>query len=207
MKRWFLLLGMLVFPLQSVPADFEEGVHYVEIPFSDSLYKKGGKVQVNEFFWYGCGHCFSFEPVLNSWLKKKPAHIDFVTTPAFLPKRMVHAKAYYAFKAMGKLKKLHGALFNAIHIDKKKLNSEDILADFVGSQGEDASAFRKAFNSFAVDHQSKLAAKLGQRYGVNSVPTLVIDGRFITTGRMAGNNKAMLELTEFLAKKIIQGAR
>ena len=196
-----LMLGFLVVMSFSVKAAFEAGTHYVEIPFSTSL-KTGNKVEVREFFWYGCGHCFKFEPLLNTWKKNKPKAAQFVTTPAFLPKRTAHAKAYYAFEKMGKLEKLHTAFFNALHIDRRKIDTMDDIADFVAEQGEDKKAFLKSFKSFATDHKVKQAMQLGQKYGVQSVPTLVIDGRYLTTASMTGNHENMLKLVDYLVEKI-----
>jgi len=192
---------VLLLPGAAASAGFDEGTHYIEIPFSESL-KTGDKVEVREFFWYGCGHCFQLEPLLHNWLEKKPEAAQFVTTPAFLPKREAHAKAYYAFEAMGKLEKLHTAFFNALHVDQRKLDTAEAIADFVDEQGEDKKAFLKAFKSFATDHKVKQAMQLGQQYGISSVPTIVIDGRYFTTAGMTGSHEKMLELVDFLVEKI-----
>jgi len=196
-----LMLGFLVLISFTSKAEFEAGTHYIEIPFSESL-KTGNKVEVREFFWYGCGHCFRFEPLLKTWKKNKPKAAQFVTTPAFLPKRSAHAKAYFAFTEMGKLAKLHTAFFNALHIDRRKLDTMEAIAGFVAEQGEDKKAFLKSFKSFATDHKVKQAMQLGQKYGVNSVPTLVVDGRYLTTAGMTGSHESMLKLVDYLVEKI-----
>lgn len=206
MKRFFLILGVcLLAPLSSAQAAFEEGVHYIEIPFSESLYKKGGKVEVREFFLYTCPYCFQLEPRLKSWLKTKPKYVNFVATPG--SHNTVHAKTYYSFKAIGKLKKLHVAFFNSIHVDNKKYDDMYSIAKFVKAQGEDEAVFRKSFDSFSVNRQAKQAALLAQKYGVRNVPTLIIDGRFLTGARMAGSFESMLKLAEHLSKMIIKGKK
>lgn len=191
---------MLIVPAQVFSA-FEAGKHYVEIPFSESL-NTGKSVEVREFFWYGCGHCFQFEPILQAWKKNKSENANFVTTPAFLPRREAHAKAFYAFDSIGKHEKLHTVFFSALHVERRKLENVDDIANFVAQNGEDKKAFLSAYNSFGTDHKVKQATQLGLKYGVNSVPTLIVDGRYLITASMAGGNEGMLKVVDYLVAKV-----
>lgn len=203
LKRILVVLLMGLAPLMARAEKFEDGIHYLDIPFSQSLVKQnGGKVEVREFFWYGCGHCYSFEPVLADWLKNKPAHVLFVRTPAFLPKRGDHAKAYYAFEAMGAVDKLHKSFFDELHARHNRLENQDSIAGFVKKQGADVEAFNKAFKSFGVDSQVRQAQQLATSYGVSSVPTVVVDGRYVVTPTLAqGSFPKMLQIINFLVEK------
>lgn len=201
----FVLAAIGLLPV-SASALFKAGTHYVELPFSQSL-KTGKVVEVREFFWYGCGHCFQLEPLLTNWKKNKPKAAKLVTTPSFLPKRVEHAKAYYAFETMGKRDKLHGALFNAIHVKRRKLDTADALANFVEERGEDKQAFLKAYGSFDTDRKVKEATQLAQRYGIQSVPTLIIDGRYMTSASMTGSHQNMLKVVDYLVNRIAKSGK
>lgn len=186
-------------------ARFEEGKHYVAIPFSEKL-DTGKKVEVREFFWYGCGHCYAFEPKLEQWLKNKPASALFVRTPAF-PRKAVHARSFYAFEAMGIVDKVHRKFFDELHQQNKRLDTEDAVAAFVKNNGFDADEFRKKFKSFAVDHKTKKAFSLARSYGVNSVPTIVVDGRYKVTTSTAGSHEKVIEVINYLVDKIAKSRK
>ncbi|GMR19445.1 MAG: thiol:disulfide interchange protein DsbA/DsbL [Gammaproteobacteria bacterium] len=198
-RTWFLLIGIM-FPVLSM-GGYEEGVHFIEIPFSESP-ETGNKVEVREFFWYGCPYCYSLEPVLERWLKNKPKAVTFVRTPAFMPRRINHGKAYYAFEALGKLNTMHGKFFSAVQSDANRLEKVARIVAFVEKNGIDSKAFNKAYNSFDVDRKVKLATQLAQKYGINSVPTMVIDGRYLTNGSMAGGHEGLLKVVNYLVKRV-----
>lgn len=195
----FIISGLLA-PVANA-AKYKEGVHYIEIPFSDSL-DTGKKVEVREFFWYGCPHCFSFEPILEKWLKTKPKAAKFVRTPAFLPKRNNHARTYFALESLGKLGDLHGKLFTKVQNDKKKLNDKDAIVAFVSKHGVNKKKFLKAWDSFDVDRKTKEAHQLAQKYAIHSVPNIVVDGRYIIGADSAGGQVSMLKVVDYLVAKI-----
>lgn len=205
MKRmiWGLIWVLGLVPLAQAQK-FQEGVHYVEIPFAEPL-ENGSRVEVREFFWYGCPHCYSLEPVLERWLKRKPRNVDFVRTPAFLPKRLVHAKAYYAFQSLENSDKLHAAFFRAYHEQGQRFASQAEVARWLAAQGVDAGKFDKAYSSFSVDHQVRLAQSLAGKYGINSVPTLVIEGRYLTTSTMAGGHEGVMRVVDYLVNRVASG--
>ena len=189
----FLLPGL-------VHAGFEEGKHYMVLPFPAQV-ETGDKIEVREFFWYGCPHCYVLEPVLANWLKKIPANAQFVRNPGTAPRWMIHAQTYYTFEALGVLEKLHGPFFKAMQDKPGAFNDEKAIADFAASQGVDRKKFDDAFNSFGVRLKLEKAKQFNQDLNISSVPTLVVDGKYMTTASMAGGEEQMLKLLDDLIAK------
>ena len=132
-------------------AQYEEGVHYQVLDPQAPLSTSGEGIEVSEYFSYGCGHCFQFDPVLNAWLDKQPEDVNFDRTPAVWNDYYGNlAQTYYTLKAMDVLESLHVAVFEAIHIQRKNLSKPGVMADFLEEAGVDPEAFAKVFNSFGV---------------------------------------------------------
>lgn len=182
-------------------AKYTEGVEFQAI--MPQPVDTGKSIEVREFFWYGCPHCYVFEPQLSAWLKKGlPANAKFVRTPAvFRPDWEVHARAYYTFEALGAIDKLHGAFFDAINKDKRTFADAAAVAAFAAQHGVAKDKFMAAWNSFNVDSQTRKALTLARAYEITGVPSLVVDGKYLTDGAKAGGNVPMLKLTEFLVDK------
>lgn len=205
MKRVFnnlFLIVFLVFALTgiSVAAQYQEGKHYKRI----DTQKTGNpdKVEVLEFFWYGCPHCYSFEPYIKKWKQNKPANVEFIRIPAtFRPSWTLHARAYYALKMMGKLDKLHPQIFNELHNRKKRLDSIDALADFVSKHGVDRSEFIDAMNAFSVENNIRKATRQVSNYKINGVPAIAVNGKYLVTGTMAGDYENMIKIMQYLVEK------
>lgn len=197
-SAWMAALCLLPWLAQ---AQYLEGIEYAQIKNPQPV-ETGKKIEVRELFWYGCPHCYTLEPTLEKWLKNIPPKAEFVRMPAVMnPPWEVHARAYYAFEALGVTAKLHKPFFDAIHQAKRNLNDLDSIADFVGEHGVDKKKFRDAFKSFSVDANVKNATQLGQRYGATSVPTMIVDGKYLTNGSMAGGYGPMLKVVEYLIDK------
>jgi len=185
-------------------AEYLEGVEYAAIDRPQPV-STGNKIEVREVFMYSCPHCFHFEPTLEKWLKTKPKNVEFLRLPAiFRPTLEPHARTYYALEALRAPAKVHEAIFEAIHVQHRALNDEDALAKFVAEQGVNEQQFRQAFHSFSVDAQIREAQALGTAYGIDSVPSMVVDGKYRTNGSMAGSNDAMLKVVDYLVKKSAQ---
>jgi protein dithiol oxidoreductase (disulfide-forming) len=162
-----------------------------------------GKVEVVEFFWYNCSHCYDFEPALTTWLKAPPQGIAFKRVPVvyredFLPQ----ARAYYAFESLGKLEELHKKMFTAIHTEKKVLNTPEQISDWVAAQGVDKDTFMKAYTSFSVQSKANRAKQLTEAFEIDGTPTMAVGGKFLTTGSLAGSHAAVLQVTEQLASGV-----
>ena len=197
-KILFALLVLVYIPACS-SAEYQEGRHYQILPFGES--PGGDAVEVREFFWYGCPHCYHLEPELDNWLKKKPKNAKFVRTPALLPRELVHAKTYYALESLGKVDAVHKPIFEAIHLQEQHMHSPEAMATFVAKYGVDKAAFLKAYASFGVDSQTREAVLLASKYQIRSVPTVVVDGRYQTSASHAGGNAELIKVIDYLVAK------
>ena len=160
------------------------------------------KIEVIEFFWYGCPHCYAFEPTLEKWVKNLPANVEFIRLPAaFNELWSKHAKAYYTAEALGVVDKVHADFFDAIQNKKEKLDTEEELAKFFAAHGMSESQFHEAYNSFSVDAKTRQAALMGGRYGVTGVPAIIINGKYRTNGTLAGSHEKMIEVMDKLIKQ------
>lgn len=201
MKRLIGLLAISILFLPSLAgADVREGVDYVRVNPAQPV-ETGAKIEVREFFWYGCPHCFTLEPVLEKWQKTMPKNSQFVRTPAIFNERWaVHARAYYAFETLGITGKMHNALFHAMHVDKRPLTDADSLAAFVAEKGGDRQAFLNAYNSFSMPANVNRAMQAGRAYNIESVPTLIVDGKYKTSANIPGGPERLPQVLDFLVK-------
>lgn len=157
------------------------------------------KVEVIEFFWYGCPHCFDFEPTLAKWVKSLPKNVEFIRQPAvFSDLWGKHAKAYYTAEALGIVDKIHQDFFDTIQIKKEHLETEEQLAKFFAAHGVAEADFKKAYNSFPVDMKVRQAATTAAKYGISGVPAIVINGKYKTSGPVAGSHEKMIEIMDKL---------
>lgn len=208
MKSMLLALTLLV-PLGSAWADapvksVEEMVHYDTIAIPVDVKAAPGEVVVQELFSFNCGHCHHFEPTVQAWLEKKPANVRFERVEvAFNPGWVPLSKAYYALKQLGKADELTPAIFNAVHNERRPLNTPELIADFVASKGVDREAFLKAYNGFVVDSEMRRGIQLARQYDVHGVPAVVVQGKYRIEGELAGGNDKMLGVADALAAKIV----
>jgi len=197
----FSVIVLAVTGFQASAEEYREGEHYqlVSPPVPTA---SGDKVEVVEMFWYGCGHCFSFEPVLEAWLKKKPDNVSFKRIPAVFAQNWVPAaRAFYAAAALGVSDKLHRPLFDAIHVDQRKLFDEDSLIKFAGEVGIPEDEFRNAYDGMTIDGKVKQAMFATRDYQIDGVPSIIVAGKYRVTASMAGSQKAMLKVVDFLVDK------
>ncbi len=160
------------------------------------------KVEVMEFFWYGCPHCYHFEPELNAWIKSKPASVNFFRQPAvFNEQWAAHAKAFFTAEALGVLDKVHADFYDAIQNKHEKLESEGDLAVFFKAHGVAESDFHQAYKSFAVDSKMRQATGLAAKYGITGTPSLVVNGKYVISPGKAKSFPRMIEITNALIKK------
>lgn len=199
-KILFITLLVLNFFTSAGAADYTAGVDYKTIDQQPT--DTGDNIEVLEFFWYGCPHCYHFEPEVSAWNKSKPANVTFIRVPAvFRPDWKVQARAYYALELMGVIEQLHGKIFDAIHKHKKRLNTLDSIADFVASEGIDKDKFIAEYNSFVVDGKVRKAVKKMKAYKIEGVPTVAVNGKYKTSGRMAGSYENMIKIINHLIEK------
>lgn len=190
-----LLLSMIMAPAWA--AKFVEGKHYVEIPFSEKL-DTGKKVEVREFFWYGCGHCFKFEPIVHPWSKKLPADVDFYQQPGDFGGWSNETQLHYTMEALGILDKAAPLVFNEYHVLKNKLKSDAKRIKFFGMLGVSEADYTKAWNSFAVSSKVKVAQARTRSYRATGVPAIVVNGKYRIDTRSAGGFERMLKIADYL---------
>jgi thiol:disulfide interchange protein DsbA len=179
---------------------FQLGVNYERLSPTQPTSSNPDQVEVAEVFWYGCPHCFHFDPLVEQWRQSKADYIHFIRIPAvWNPTLQIHARAFYTAEALGKGNEMHTEFFKEIHERGNFLDTEAKLQEFFGRFGVDAAAFKGAFDSFAVHSKLQRADELNRRYRVNSVPTIIINGKYTTDGGQAGSYEDLLELIDTLA--------
>ncbi|MCJ7558672.1 MAG: DsbA family protein [Gammaproteobacteria bacterium] len=178
---------------------FVAGKHYTLINPAQPTSSAPDQVEVAEFFYYTCPHCYNFEPFVQTYLARKPAYVNFVRVPAVFNQGLeLYARAYYTAEAMGILDKTHGAMFKEIHVKRNMMTTENAIVDFYISQGVDGVIFRKTFNSFAVDTKLRQGATMAQRFKISGVPTVIVNGKYVTGGSLAGSYETLLEIIDEL---------
>jgi len=188
-------------PTRALALEIDEGIDY-RVVAQPMRAEDGDDVEVLELFWYGCPHCYHLEPKIKQWLAGKPDGVSFRRLPAAASPRWVpHAKAYYAAEMLGVLDKLHEPLFKAMHEEKRKIYTEDQIIAFAKEQGIDADAFRNAYDSFPVDMQVRKAADLAQRYNIDGVPAIVVNGKYVTSATQTGSRDRMFAVIDHLIAK------
>ncbi len=176
-----------------------EGKQYTRLQMPQPT-EQAGKVEVIEFFWYGCSHCMDFEPLLQPWVKKLPADVVFRKVPAvFNPNWALGARLFYTFEALGLAERLNVAAFNAVQKERINLNDEKAVGDWAARQGVDRQKFLDMYKSFAVDGKVRKAAEMTQEYGFSGVPALVVGGKYLLAS--VGTLEDLLRVTDFLIAK------
>jgi thiol:disulfide interchange protein DsbA len=205
-KHLLLSLCLVVFAPLSALAEqsadnYVEGTHYDLItPAIRTL--EPGKIEVAEFFWYGCGHCYNFEPMLVQWKKTLADDVNFVGSPAMWnPLMELHAKAFYAADALGVLDTMHPVLFQAMNVDRKKLGSQGEIAELFAAHGVAVEDFNKAFDSFGVGSQVRQANSRARAAKITGTPALMVNGKYHISSRKAGSQADMLKIAEHLIEK------
>jgi thiol:disulfide interchange protein DsbA len=194
----FCLSGIIAAQSQKI----EEGFDYRILPIAQPLESKG-KVEVIEFFWYGCPHCYDFEHELNAWLKRQPKDVIFRKVPvAFRDDFMPHSQLFYALEAMGKGDALNDKVMYAMHKENKRLMTENEIADWAASQGIDRNTFLATYRSFAVVSKARAARQMADAYRIDGVPTVVMQGRYVTSPSIAGTKAKAISVMEHLEQKI-----
>ncbi len=197
-----IILSVLLLGGSALAKSFQEGVQYVPIQPQPAM-ASGDEVEVIEFFWYGCPHCSEFEPVVKAWAARQPEQVRFMQMPVFFGGAAdMHAQVYYALESIGELERLHKPLFDAIHVAKRKLRSRAEVDEFLRENGVDMDKFGAAMGSFAVAAKANRARALMRRYGIRSVPAIVIDGRY-RSGTGFSSYQEITEVVDHVVAKVM----
>ena len=186
-----------------------EGQHFVRLstPVPVSLPGPDKKIEVIEFFWYGCPACYAFEPAIDAWSRRLPPDVAFRQVHVgYSPQVQMHQKLFFALEEMGQLATMNKRVFAAIHQQNRRLTSESEIMTFVTSSGLDGAKFADAFKSFGVNTKINRAKQLTAAYKIDGVPALGINGRFYTSGSLAGSNERSLAVADFLIQRSRQQA-
>jgi protein dithiol oxidoreductase (disulfide-forming) len=165
----------------------------------------GNKIEVIEFFYYGCPHCYDLEPYLKKWMGGAPKEVAFRRIPAVFREDWVPlTKTFYTLEALGELNRLHGDVFEAIHVKQINLNNEQTLFDWMEQHGVNRKKFADAYNSFSVNSRVEFAKKLTKAYGVQGTPSLVVDGKYLTGPGLTGSHESAMQVLDQLIEKARQ---
>jgi thiol:disulfide interchange protein DsbA len=192
----------------NAPTPWQEGVNYTRLVPAQPTAVAAGQVEVLEFFWYACPHCYAIDPLVEAWKKTKPAYVSFSRVPVMWNEgHRSLARLYYTLDSIGKLNDLHAAIFKEIHVKNDPLvdlsnddaQSEKIQTAFVQTQGVSAEAFKNAYHSFSVENSLQRADQLVQRYRISGVPAFVINGKYVADVGTAQGEDRLMSLVSDLA--------
>lgn len=195
------ILGFIAQAAES-QTNWIEGTHYFKIAPPLKMPAVESRVRVTEFFWYGCSHCFDFEPSLNEWKKNKKAYIEFNRIPAIFDRKWAgHARAFYTARKLLILDDFHGKLFNSLHEKKEKIYTDVQIGKFFEKLNIKEEVFNTVFNSFEIDASARKALSLTRDSGISGVPSIVINGKYRTSVRYTGSFENLLKVVDYLASK------
>lgn len=205
MKKFLMAAAwaaLLIAPMAiAAPFQYEAGKYYAKLPIPIRT-PDPTKIEVTEYFSYGCPHCYEFDPELTAWKATLPSDVQFDRTPAVWNKEYeVYAQTYYTEKTLNILDKLHTPIFQAIHVQGMRLDTPAAMAKFFAQFGVDPKVFAKTYTSFGVRADVQQAEARGRAYRASGVPTLIINGKYRIEGSMAGSNANMLRVADFLIDK------
>ncbi len=178
------------------------GTHYTEIPVPVNT-NDPSKIEVVEAFWYGCSHCFRFEPLIVNWEQNKADDVDFVRFPAMWNALMkIHAQVYYTAEALDAVELVHEHVYNAINLEGNRLQNERQIGELFAEHGIAREDFERAFNSFSVRTKVNQAEARMRDYGVRSTPNMIVNGKYlIATGPNVPSQQELLEVVDFLVER------
>lgn len=202
LKRVLLTLSLLVLPFAAQAEDAYVAGKDFDVINPAIRTADADKIETVEFFWYGCGHCYNFEPVLAQWKKTLSDDVSFRGVPAMWGGAMeLHAKAFYAARALGVEEKMDQVMFQALNVDRKQLRTDDEIAKLFEQNGVAEEDFFKAYNSFGVSSQVSQANATARAAKITGTPAMMVNGKYLIGPRKAGSTANMLKIADFLIEK------
>jgi len=198
MRKIFALLtaALLALPLGAAG----QQLSYSEVKPPQPVESKG-KIEVIEFFWYGCIHCYNLEPHIETWLKSLPKDVEFRRVPAVFNQRWAYdAAVFYALEAMGVLDKLHRPLFDAIHKDRLRTDNAQAMDEWLQKRGVDPKKFNDALKSFGVQSKARRATQLTLAYKIDGTPAMAVNGRYTVSAEQGRTQQGMLKTVDGLVE-------
>jgi len=205
MKRFFSLFvaALVVAPLLALA---QGKYQYTELNPSQPVDTDGKKIEVVEFFWYGCPHCYNLEPALENWVKKLPPDVQFRPIPAVFNQQWAHdAAIFYAFDALGVLPRVHRAFFYAIHRDHLRTDDKAAMSEWLKKNNIDPNKFFETMNSFGVQSKVQRAKKLSVDYKIDGTPAMAVQGRYTVSAEQGRSHEGMLDTVSYLIDLVRKG--
>ena len=194
--KYFLLATIII--LITSPNVFAQ--KYVQI--STEKQQESKSIIIYEFFWYGCPHCYNLEPTMERIEADLDKDTKIVKLPVALRDSWIpHAKLYYALQQMGKIDEVHNLIFEEIHLEDNRLNTEQQMVDFLGKHGIDTNKFMEKYNSFGTEARVKKASNLAKKYQINSVPTIIVNGKYLTSGSYVSSYDELYSVINLLIER------
>lgn len=199
MKRFFalaLILSCAWLPSAGLAQTPAKNVPYLELTPPQPT-ESQGRIEVVEFFWYGCPHCYALEPVINPWIQKLPSEVSFRRVPAIFNEQWgIAARVFYALEAINEEARVHTALFDAIHKEGLRITDESVMTGWLGKRGIDLEKYKAAYRSFGVESKLKRAQQMTQSYRIDGVPALAVQGRYVVSASMINDRQELLNATD-----------
>ena len=184
---------------QSAGLDIEGRYEFLQPPQQTET---GDRIEVVDVFWYGCPHCYTFLPMLEAYELDKPEYVEIRRLPAiFSESWAAHARAFYTAMLLGVVDQTHRPLFEEIHEQRNPTDHREALAAFFERQGVDRGTFEQTWDSFAVESLVRKSIVMQQRYGITGTPSVVVNGKYRVTGRLAGSYENMIQVVMALVEK------
>jgi len=173
---------------------------YVQI--STEKQQDSKDIIIYEFFWYGCPHCFNLEPTMDRIEADLENDTKIIKIPVALRQSwMPHAKLYYALEQMDKIDEMHNLIFEEIHLENNRLITEEQIVSFLGQHGIDTTKFLEKFNSFGTEARIKKSSNLARKYQINSVPTIIVNGKYLTSGSFVSSYDELYSVINLLIER------
>ncbi|MDC0414796.1 thiol:disulfide interchange protein DsbA/DsbL [Gammaproteobacteria bacterium] len=194
-KYLFLAIFLIIITSPNVFAQ-----KYVQI--STEKQQESKSIIIYEFFWYGCPHCYNLEPTMERIEADLDKDTKIVKLPVALRDSWIpHAKLFYALQQMGKIDEVHNLIFEEIHLEDNRLNTEQQMVDFLGKHGIDTNKFMEKYNSFGTEARIKKASNLAKKYQINSVPTIIVNGKYLTSGSYVSSYDELYSVINLLIER------
>tara|TARA_B100001057_G_scaffold131756_1_gene131012 strand:- start:555 stop:1166 length:612 start_codon:yes stop_codon:yes gene_type:complete len=191
-----IVLSFLIFFMHS----FAYAQKYVQI--STEKQQDSKDIIIYEFFWYGCPHCFNLEPTMDRIQADLDSDTKIMKIPVALRQSwMPHAKLYYALEQMDKIDEMHNLIFEEIHLENNRLITEEQIVSFLGQHGIDTTKFLEKFNSFGTEARIKKSSNLARKYQINSVPTIIVNGKYLTSGSYVSSYEELYSVINLLIER------
>ena len=201
-KKLFVLIACA---FMGLPAVAQQRAAVTELKPALAV-ESDGKIEVLEFFWYGCIHCYNLEPHIENWLKKLPPDTQFRRVPAVFNQRWaLDAAIFYTLEALGVLDKLHRPLFDAIHRDKLDTANEQAFSQWLQKHGVEPKKFMDTMKSFGVQSKTRRAVQLTTAYKIDGTPAMAVQGRYTVSADQGRSREGMLETVNYLVEQVRKG--